>query len=155
MWPLSSSKRTKNETLGSATITEVELTSTAYLRWLRAGRPDFRWFLAQAEDVQETLAKLGDDYIQDVAIAIGYACQDPALAEAGIEDDAESDGVIARRAAQAVIARLVGAQQTADVGPGTRPAAKRETFVGRAERQTPAKPGGPAPKLMGKEAARS
>jgi len=111
--------------------------------------------LAQAEDVQETLAKLGDDYIQDVAIAIGYACQDPALAEAGIEDDSESDEVIAKRAAQAVVARLLGQRQAADVGPGTRPAAKRETFAGQADRKAQAKVATPGKRLMGKEAARS
>ena len=43
---------------------EVDLTSDAYARWLRAQRPQpIGWFLGLDELAQEALARLGDDYV--------------------------------------------------------------------------------------------
>jgi hypothetical protein len=43
---------------------EVQLTNQAFKRWLRAQRPDLRYFLTLDEDAQEALACLGDAYVQ-------------------------------------------------------------------------------------------
>lgn len=44
----------------------VDLTNSAYLRWLRAQRPDMRIFLALNEDEQETLAIIAENYLREM-----------------------------------------------------------------------------------------
>lgn len=41
-----------------------EMSSGAFSRWLRAQRPPWLFFLAQPEMIQEQLAHLGDEYLQ-------------------------------------------------------------------------------------------
>lgn len=61
----------------------VQLDELAYSRWLRAQRPEFRWFLALPADEQEVLASLGDQYVADAHLALSYALKDPQVAELG------------------------------------------------------------------------
>lgn len=71
----------------------VDLTNEAYSRWLRAGAPQpIAWFLNLHPEQQAQCAILGDEHYQDLAIAVGYAIADPALAEASIE--AEGDPAV-------------------------------------------------------------
>lgn len=90
----------------------VDLTGEAYRYWLRAGRPDFHWFLAQDAIVQESLAQIGDEFLADVAIAIGYAVADPELADAGSAavTDTDAEEQLIRRVAAGAAARLAGDQ---------------------------------------------
>jgi hypothetical protein len=74
MWPFNRTQTPK-----------VKLTNLAYGRWLRANKPPMDWFLAMTEDEQEQLAIIGDEFTQDMCIAMGYACKDPQAAEAGID----------------------------------------------------------------------
>lgn len=60
-----------------------EITSQSYERWLRAQRPPFEFFFGLSELEQETLARCGDDYQQDICLAIGHALRDPVAAELG------------------------------------------------------------------------
>jgi len=119
---------------------EVDLTNEAYSRWLRACRPDLVWFLSQAEDVQEQLAILGDDYVQDVCIGIGYAVSNPAAAEAGTKTsagsmDAEVD--LVQQLAAAAVRKMVGAHPSAPPPPP--PPRRRETMAGVFDRKRPVK----------------
>lgn len=99
----------------------VDLTPEAYSRWIRAYRPDLRWFLGLPEAQQETLAELGDEHRKDTCLAIGWACKDPAAAAAGVaaaagDKDAEVELV---RQLTARVLRDVAAQpaQPAAKGP--------------------------------------
>jgi hypothetical protein len=38
---------------------EIEVTNASYRRWLQAGRPPFKWFMALAEPTQQGLADIG------------------------------------------------------------------------------------------------
>lgn len=69
----------------------VTLTAEAFARWLRAQRPELKWFLALPEDEQETLATIGEQYISDVAVAVSYAIKDPQVAELGARMAAGDD----------------------------------------------------------------
>ncbi|MHC4180084.1 MAG: hypothetical protein ACYSWU_21480 [Planctomycetota bacterium] len=107
MWPF---KRTS--------IPKVKLTNLAYGRWLRANKPPFEWFLARDEDEQETLATIGDEFTQEIAIAYGYAAKDPVIAEAGIEAMGGDGGaedtllkIIAEKAMQAAEAMAPAVSQ--------------------------------------------
>ncbi len=62
-----------------------DITTEAYARWLRAQRPPWLFFFERSELEQEHLAQLGDLHWQDIAIAIGYATQDPKAAESLLE----------------------------------------------------------------------
>ena len=46
------------------------LTNLAYGRWLRASKPPLEWFLHLGEDEQETLAQIGEEWLQDTAIEL-------------------------------------------------------------------------------------
>lgn len=83
-------------------------TTEAYTRWLRAQRPPLEWFLVQTEPVQEQLALLGDEYVQDVATAVGLAVAHPEQADLGRDDfspaaDADRTRALAMSVAQAVL----------------------------------------------------
>lgn len=82
---------------------EVDLTPFSYRCWLRAMRPQpLSWFLSLSLEDQEGLADLGDEYLQDFCIGIGYAVADPELAEAGMEAGQESE------AEEVLVQRLAG-----------------------------------------------
>lgn len=98
------------------------VTNETFSRWLRAGRPPFSWFCGLAEEEQEQLALLGDDYAQDLVIAVGYAVRDPELADAGISataGDPVGEETLARRAMELVVTRILAGRQTVpQTGPG-------------------------------------
>lgn len=88
----------------------VEVTNDSYARWLRAGRPDFFWFLGLSEINQEQLAVIGDEYIHDVVVAAGYAVRDPDLAQATVEvnsGQATGEEAMARRMMDTLIGKLI------------------------------------------------
>lgn len=61
------------------------LTADAYRRWLRAQRPPLADFVRLSDVEQEALALLGDEYVQDAIVAVGYALADPRAADAGLD----------------------------------------------------------------------
>jgi len=65
--------------------TTADLTEDSYRRWLRAARPELRWFLALEPEVQEALAQIGDDHRLDTALAYGTALREPKAAEAAVD----------------------------------------------------------------------
>lgn len=87
----------------------------AYGRWLRALRPprDVVPFFLLTKDEQETLAGIGDEYVQDVAIAIGYAVHDPQVAEAGLDaaENIESEDVLLQKVIAGAVQRILGNEQ--------------------------------------------
>lgn len=94
-----------------------EVTNDAFGRWIRAFRPPFQWFMELSEDEQTQLAILGDEYAQDLTVAVGYAVKDPEMADAGIsmakggEESLQGEEVMARRIAMGVIDNILGAAQ--------------------------------------------
>lgn len=90
-----------------------DLTADAYGQWVRAFRPPFHWFMAQAAEDREALATIGDGYVQSVAIGIGYAVANPAAAEAGVAASggaAEGDIGLVEMLAQKAIQKIIAGQ---------------------------------------------
>lgn len=89
------------------------VTNPAYARWLRAQSPQpLAFFMGLSEVEQETLAMLGDDYIEDQMIAVAYAIADPDAAAMGVgreEEDMEEQD-LASRVGAAIVARHSPAQ---------------------------------------------
>ena len=87
---------------------EVDLTDEGFGRWLRAQRPPLPWFLGLPAEQQESMAALGDAYVQDVAIGLGYAIQNPVAAEAGLNQDPQAGEVdLVQQLAKAAAAKLM------------------------------------------------
>lgn len=96
------------------------LTNETYTRWLRAQRPPWAWFLRISELEQEQLALLGDDYMRDLAVAVGYAVADPKTAEAGaaaVGGDTAGEEVLAKQVANSLLARLLKGGLAPTVAP--------------------------------------
>ncbi len=86
------------------------LTNETYSRWLRAQQPPWGWFLGVSELEQEQLALLGDEYVRDIAVAIGYAVADPKGAEAGaaaVAGDMQGEELLAKRVANDLLQKLL------------------------------------------------
>lgn len=117
----------------------VDLTEESYARWLRAQRPTpMSWFLGQPAEVQETLAMMGDEYVQDLAVAVGYAIRDPELAAAGLDagaGDLDAEETLARRLASELAGRILQGRQAAEIGPQAAPARPPMTMAGVGERR--------------------
>lgn len=95
---------------------DPEVTTEAYGRWIRAQRPPFAWFARLSQPEQEALARVGDDYAENLAVAFGYAVHDPAAAAAGVDaqrgdQTAESD--LLARMATATVERIQAAARKA------------------------------------------
>lgn len=104
---------------------EPLLDNEGYRRWLRAQRPPLTWFLRLSVKEQEQLAILGDEYAQDLAIAVGFAVQDPKAAQAGIlaaEGDAESEAILAEKIARNLVQRMAAAGMTKQQSKPSAPA---------------------------------
>lgn len=87
------------------------VTTAVYGRWLRAQRPPFQWFAELPELEQEALAGVGDGYVENLAIAVGFAVQDPAAAASGIDTqrgDPEAEAELLGRMAAATVRRMLG-----------------------------------------------
>ena len=108
------------------------LTNDAYVRWLRARSPQpIAFFLKLSDLEQETLAGLGDDYEEDLAIALAYAIRDPDAAALGVgrEDDSDID-------IEETLTARVGAAILQAHKPPEAPRARRPpTMGGRGERR--------------------
>jgi len=81
-----------------------EVTNASYARWLRAGRPPFEFFLGLSDLEQECLAGIGDEFVQDICVAIGYGVADPQAADAAIsavDDPAEEEALLRQMVAGA------------------------------------------------------
>ena len=91
---------------------EVELTASAYSRWLRAQRPPMPWFLGQDEQTQEALAKIGVDHEQDRCIAIGYAIQNPSAVDAALNPtNVDAEAGLLQQIAAATVRKVLGEQR--------------------------------------------
>lgn len=100
----------------------ADISEDAYRRWLRAQRPQWNWFFRRSEMEQEGMARLGDDYIQDCCVGIGYAVKDPEIADAGRDaaTNPESEAILAQRIAAEMIQRkMAGDQPVAIAEPVT------------------------------------
>lgn len=96
------------------------LTSEAYARWLRAQRPDLDTFLRLSDVEQEHLAGMGDEYVQDVCLGIGYAVRNPEAAENGrdaLQGDVGAEGTLAQQLAVATAAKLLERSHTRPKAP--------------------------------------
>lgn len=90
-----------------------EVTNEAYARWLRARQPPWLWFLGLPEDAQEQVALMGDEYSQDIAVAIGTAVADPELASASVSaarGDQDAEATLATRVAEGLVAKILAAR---------------------------------------------
>lgn len=79
----------------------IQLTNDAYVRWLRAQRPPFEWFLELGELEQEQLAQHGDD--QWAAVAETIATELGGGQQTGPAAPQEDDAAIAAKAAAQVL----------------------------------------------------
>lgn len=80
-----------------------EVTNEIYSQWLRAQRPPFEFFLDLSSLEREQLALMGDEYVQDVAIALGLAMKHPEDAADGVaalRGDEDGEASLALRLAQ-------------------------------------------------------
>ena len=83
------------------------LTVEAFARWIRAKSPQpLAFFLSLDEEEQETLALVGDAYMEDLCLGIGFAVKDPDGAKAGLDamrapNSPEAEGDILLKMAQA------------------------------------------------------
>lgn len=116
--------------------------TSAYARWLRAWRPPLQWFIQQSEEGQEALAAVGDRYAGDLIVDLGYATQDPKLAEDGVTQDTDgADETKAQRLANAVVARIKAQRGQANgpslpkLPPDPFPSSQPLTMVGSEQRR--------------------
>lgn len=100
----------------------ITLTNDAYVRWLRAQRPPFEWFLELGELEQEQLAQHGDD--QWAAVAEAIAAELGGGQQPGPAEPQEDDAAIAVKAA---------AQVLKGMGMHTSRPTPRPTFAGFGE----------------------
>lgn len=115
-----------------------ELTEETYHRWLRAGRPPWLFFLEQPEDVQEQLARIGDEHNQDIAVAIGYAVRDPELAEKLVTGTEEEVGAATLASAVKQMAQRLAAREAAEDGPASSTEIPQGSMAGLGARRTQA-----------------
>ncbi len=86
-----------------------EITADNYALWLRAQRPPFEFFFGLSTLEQEALARVGDEYQQDVCLAIGHALRDPVAAELGAKaagGDKSAEATLLDRLARASGAKI-------------------------------------------------
>jgi|DEB0MinimDraft_4_1074332.scaffolds.fasta_scaffold41297_3 hypothetical protein len=132
------------------------VTNDAYRRWLRAQRPAWAWFFGLTELEQEQLALLGDEHTQDLIVSLGYAIQDPALADASIgaqQGEARGEEALAKRLVDGLAARIL-ARQDAPQAPKPRsmPSATLAGFGSRTQAAAAPKAGRRTPQLFGRPA---
>ena len=80
-----------------------EVTNEIYSQWLRAQRPPFEFFLGLSSLERDQLALMGEEYVQDVAIALGLAMKHPEDAADGVaalRGDENGEASLALRLAQ-------------------------------------------------------
>ena len=126
MWPF------KKPTVGT-------LSNVAYARWLRAGSPQpLIGFLVYGEDYQETLAGIGDDYVEDCAETAAGAIAEvlTATIEGLAEGNAggEGSGDEGDFAAQ-IAAKVLGAQGP-QIDAGAKPGPRAATMGGVTKRRS-------------------
>ena len=110
---------------------KVDLTRDAYGRWLRAQRPQpLSFFLGLSEEDQEALALAGDEYVQEICLAVGFAVADPIAAEAGLDADsnADAEAQLAQRLAFVATQKFL-AQERAE-SPQEAPALRKAPTMG-------------------------
>lgn len=133
---------------------QPSLTNEAYQRWLRAQRPPLEMFLGLSEIEQEQLAMLGDEHVQDLAIALGYAVRDPEAADAGMSamsGDVEAEATLATRLAQGFASKLMQMQRAEQTA--TQPVRRsKPTMSGFGDRRTSTEQTASEPSLWGVEA---
>lgn len=116
----------------------VDVTNEAFSQWLRAQRPPWAWFLALSELEREQLALLGDEYVRDVIVSLGYAVADPTLAEASVELESgrgSGDAVFAQRLAEKLARRIAETRRNGGSEPHTTRSDAPEGFAGFGRRR--------------------
>jgi hypothetical protein len=99
------------------------VTNQSYGWWICAQRPPFDWFMGLPEEEQLALAKLGEEYVQDVCVAIGTAVANPMAAEAGLEaaSNPAAEGDLLSQVAAATVRKLMGTGPTPTRPPMGKP----------------------------------
>jgi len=92
-------------------------------------------FCSLNEIEQEQLAMLGDEYVQDCCVAVGYTVQHPREAEAGLDQqrggsDGEAD--LAAQLAKSIAAKIL-TKAAAQRAPTPQPTGRRTLFGQRAD----------------------
>lgn len=131
------------------------VTNESYKRWLRAQRPSWAWFFGLTELEQEQLAIMGDEQIQDIIISLGYAIQDPALADASIgasQGEARGEEELARRMVDGLAARLLTQQHAEQVKAQRRKPVETLAGFGSRQQATSQQPARKRPQLFGRPA---
>ena len=132
------------------------VTNDAYRRWLRAQRPSWAWFFGLTELEQEQLALLGDEHTQDLVISLGYAIQDPALADASLgaqQGEARGEEELAKRMVQSLAARILTRQEAPQAPPTpSMPSASLAGFGSRRQASTGVKASRRPAQLFGRPA---
>lgn len=107
----------------------IDLTNAIYQRWLRAQKPPFEMFASLSELEQEQLAVMGDDYAQDMAIAVAIAVANPQAASDGVgalHGDVDSEASMALQMAQGMAARTQPEQSFSGFGGSKQRSANSE-----------------------------
>ena len=115
---------------------KVALTNDVYSRWLRAQRPPMDLFCGLTQIEQEQLAMLGDEYVQDVCVALGYANQHPRAAEAGLDQErggSDGEAQLAAQLAKNIAAKILTQAAPKQAVAMPMPSGRRTLFGQRAD----------------------
>ena len=113
----------------------VVLDDAALDRAIRAGvQFPLDWFLFQTPEVQETIAARRDLWLEDLALAIGYATLDPErmrLASAAEDGDEAAEAALVELNARTVAERMGRQAAARGAGAEQRPAAPSMAGLGK------------------------
>lgn len=121
----------------------VVLDDAALDRAIRAGVPfPLEWFLQQTPEVQETIAARRDLWLEDLAVALGYAALDPERMRLAREAEAGDDA--AEAALVELNARTIAEQMgrhaaSGGAAPAQRPPAPSMAGLGKRRLEAAAK----------------
>ena len=100
------------------------LTTTGYGLWIRAQRPPLQWFASLTQIEQEALAKVGDTYVENVAVALAMAIHDPVAASDGLDaqhGDRDAEAALVQRMADAAAVKIASAMRRQPAAAPSRP----------------------------------
>lgn len=119
-------------------MSEVTLNEQSYRYWIRAQRPDLRWFLGLSQDLQGKLAEIGEDERGRAALELAHAIRDPEAVDAVLSgDEADQEALAIQRMAQGVVEAAFRASSA--TVPTTKPSAPpAPTMAGLGKRKVEA-----------------